>query len=91
MLEAPDVQGAQIMACREAAYGWSITEVAFLPRGADVDTAVSRVVADDTTPYCLQLRRGRFPDVTVTIPPGLADAGMPHLIARPSPHQPTGA
>jgi spectinomycin phosphotransferase len=68
----------------------SITEVAFLPLGADVDTAVYRVVADDTTPYFLKLRRGLLPEVTVTIPHWLAAAGMPHLIA-PLATQPTGA
>jgi spectinomycin phosphotransferase len=71
MLEPPDVQEAQHIACLEAAYGLSITEIAFLPLGADVDTAVYRVVADDTTPYFLKLRRGLFPEATVTIPIGL--------------------
>jgi spectinomycin phosphotransferase len=90
MLESPDVQDAQITACLEAAYGLSITEIAFLPLGADVDTAVYRVVADDTTPYFLKLRRGLFPEVTVTIPHWLAEAGMQHLIS-PLATQTTGA
>jgi hypothetical protein len=72
MLEPPDVQDAQIIACLEAAYGLSITEIVFLPLGADMDTAVYRVVADDTTQYFLKLRRGLFPEVTVTIPHWLA-------------------
>jgi spectinomycin phosphotransferase len=68
----------------------SITEIAFLPLGADVDTAVYRVVADDATQYFLKLRRGLFPEVTVTIPQRLAEAGMPHLIS-PLATQTTGA
>lgn len=81
MLDPPDVHGAQIIACLEAAYGLSIAEIAFLPLGADVDTAVYRVVADDTQQYFLKLRRGRFPEASVTIPQWLAEAGMPQLIA----------
>jgi spectinomycin phosphotransferase len=81
MLKPPDVPDAQLMACLEAAYGLSITEIAFLPLGADVDTAVYRVAAADTTPYFLKLRRGRFPEATVTILHWLAEASMRHLIA----------
>jgi spectinomycin phosphotransferase len=90
MLESPDVQDAQIIACLEAAYDLSIAEIAFLPLGADVDTAVYRVMADDTTQYFLKLRRGPFPGVTVTVPHWLAEAGMQHLIA-PLATQTTGA
>jgi spectinomycin phosphotransferase len=90
MLEPPDVQDAQIIACLEAAYGLSITEIAFLPLGADVDTAVYRVVADNTTQYFLKLRRGLFSEVTVTIPHWLAEAGMQHLISPLATHT-TGA
>jgi len=90
MLEPPDVQDAQIIACLEAAYGLLITEIAFLPLGADVDTAVYRVVADNTTQYFLKLRRGLFSEVTVTIPHWLAEAGMQHLISPLATHT-TGA
>jgi spectinomycin phosphotransferase len=90
MLEPPDVQDAEITACLEAAYGLSIAEIAFLPLGADVDTAVYRVVADDSTQYFLKLRRGPFPEVTVTIPHWLAEVGMQHLIS-PLTTQTTGA
>jgi spectinomycin phosphotransferase len=90
MLVPPDVQDAQIIACLESAYGLSITEIAFLPLGADTDTAVYRVVADDATPYFLKLRRGLFPEAAVTIPHWLAKAGMQHLIS-PIATQTTGA
>jgi spectinomycin phosphotransferase len=80
MLEPPDVQDEQLITSLQSAYGLSINEVAFLPLGADVDTAVYRVVADDVTPYLLKLRRGIVPEATVTIPHWLAGTGMQQLI-----------
>lgn len=80
MLEPPAVPDAQIISCLKSAYGLSITEIAFMPLGADVNTAVYRVVADDATPHFLKLRRGLFREETVTIPHWLAGAGMQHLI-----------
>ena len=48
MLEPPDVQDGQIVACLQAAYGSSSTEIAFLPLGADVDTALWRTILHGT-------------------------------------------
>jgi spectinomycin phosphotransferase len=82
MLEPPgDVQEAQISACLESRYGLSVAELTFLPLGADLNTAVYRVVAADATAYFLKLRRGPFTEATVTIPYWLAKAGMSQLIA----------
>ena len=81
MLEAPDVQGAHIIECLETEYGLSTTEIAFLPLGADVNTAVYRVVAEDGVQYFLKLRRGDFHSGVVTIPYWLAKEGMEPLIA----------
>lgn len=80
MLEAPKIPDQHIVACLQSAYGLTISEVAFLPLGADIDTAVYRVVGDDTTPYFLKLRRGNIPDTTVAIPDWLARTGMTQLI-----------
>ena len=54
MLERPDLQDDQLAACLQHEYGLRVSQIAFLPLGADRDTAVYRVVADDATPYFLR-------------------------------------
>jgi spectinomycin phosphotransferase len=51
MLEKPDLQDEKILACLQGEYGMLAVQLAFLPLGADRDTAVYRAVADDGTPY----------------------------------------
>ena len=60
MLERPDIQDARIIACLQDDYGVRVVQLAFLPLGADLNTAVYCVAADDGTPYFLKLRRGIF-------------------------------
>ena len=81
MLEPPNVQDEQIVACLREQYGLSIVEVEFLPLGADANTAVYRVVAADQTPYFLKLRSGVFDELSVTLPRFLHDQGIPQIIA----------
>lgn len=81
MLEPPDLHETAISACLGAAYGLSIAEIVFLPLGADPDTAVYRAVASDGRVYFLKLRRGHFPEASVSIPYWLAQSGMRQLIA----------
>lgn len=68
MLTPPHLSDDQIFACLREAYGLHITQSDFLPLGADVNTAVYRVIARDGTPYFLKLRRGEFDETTVTVP-----------------------
>ncbi len=82
MFEAPDVQNARIEECLEAEYGLATTEVDFLQLGADVNSAVYRVVAAGGECYFLKLRRGDFPAETVTIPHWLSAMGM-ELVLSP--------
>ena len=49
MLEKPDLPDEKIIACLQAEYGLRVATIAFLPLGADLNTAVYRVVADDGT------------------------------------------
>jgi spectinomycin phosphotransferase len=85
MREPPDVSDASLRACLRDHFGVRVTEIAFLPIGNDVDTAVYRVVTDDATPYFLKLRgwrrSGRFDATTVTIPRFLHDQGIAQVIA----------
>jgi spectinomycin phosphotransferase len=85
MLEEPDVPDETLRACLRDHYGLHVTEIAFLPIGNDVDTAVYRVIADGATPYFLKLRSwlrsGRFDATAVTIPRFLHDQGIAEVIA----------
>jgi len=81
MLEKPDLQDEQIIACLQDEYGLLVVQVAFLPLGADRDTAVYRVVADDETPYFVKLRRGVFDETSVALPKCLSDQGIGQIIA----------
>lgn len=90
MLEAPAIGHRQIADWLAEHYGLMAAESTFLALGADPDTAVYRVLADDATPYFLKLRRGHFPEATVRIPHWLTQAGMQQLIA-PIPSRSGGA
>ncbi|MDQ2784044.1 MAG: aminoglycoside phosphotransferase family protein [Chloroflexota bacterium] len=85
MLEKPDLSDETLRACLRDHYGLHVTQIAFLPIGNDVDTAVYRVVADDATPYFLKLRSwarsGRFDATTVAIPRFLYDQGITPIVA----------
>ena len=81
MLEKPDVPDEALVACLWDDYGVSATEVVFLPLGADANTAVYRVVAEDETALFLKVRSGGFHELVVTVPHWLNEQGVPHLIA----------
>lgn len=81
MLKKPDLQDDTIIACLLDEYGLNVVQVAFLPFGADQNTAVYRVVADDETPYFLKLRRGVFDETSVALPKFLSDQGIAQIIA----------
>lgn len=81
MLERPnDIQDEQIAACLRAEYGLHTAEIAFLPLGADYNTAVFRATAPDGTPYFVKLRRGAFDEIAVTLPRFLSDQGVAEII-----------
>jgi len=81
MLEKPDLQDEKIIACLQDEYGLLVAQVAFLPLGADLNTAVYRVVANDETPYFVKLRRGVFDETSVALPKFLSDQGIVQIIA----------
>ena len=62
-------------------YGLPVVQIAFLPLGADLNTAVYRAVADDKTPYFCKLRKGVFDETSVALPKTLSDQGIEHIIA----------
>jgi len=81
MLEKPDLPDEKLISCLRDAYGVSVTHVAFLPLGNDVNTAVYRAVADDRVPYFVKLRSGAFEEATVAIPHFLSECGIRQIIA----------
>ncbi|MBE3038771.1 MAG: aminoglycoside phosphotransferase family protein [Chloroflexi bacterium] len=81
MLEKPDLQNQLITARLRDEYGLQVAQLTFLPLGADVNTAVYRVVTDDETAYFLKLRKGDFDEITVTVPQFLKTQGIQAIIA----------
>jgi spectinomycin phosphotransferase len=86
MLEKPDLPDEKIIACLRDEYGLVAVQIAFLPLGADLNTAVYRAIADNQTPYFLKLRRGVFDETSVALPKFLSDQGIapiiPPLVAK---------
>ncbi len=80
MLEPPDIAPATLAARLRAEYGLRASDVDFLPLGADVNTAVYRVTAEDGTACFLKLRRGPFDPLTVAIPHLLHTQGIRQVI-----------
>ncbi|MBN1875619.1 MAG: phosphotransferase [Anaerolineae bacterium] len=81
MLEKPDLKEEKIVICLQDEYGVHALQVAFLPIGADMNTAVYHVVADDGMLYFLKLRSGVFDETSVTLPKFLSERGIEQIIA----------
>lgn len=81
MLEKPTLSEADLSACLLAEYGVRAAQIDFLPLGADVNTAVYRVIADTGTPYFLKLRGGPFDEIVVSLPKFLSAQGIEQIIA----------
>lgn len=80
MLIKPDIQDATIITCLQREFGLRIVQLAFLPLGADLMTAVYRADAVDGTPYFCKLRRGDFDDTSVELPRFLSEEGIAEII-----------
>jgi spectinomycin phosphotransferase len=81
MLERPAIQDELISSCLQAEYGLQVKQLTFLPLGADVNTAVFRVVTQDEAAYFLKLRKGGFEAITVLVPQFLRQQGIQAIIA----------
>lgn len=80
MLEAPDLDDERIVTCLQEEYGLSVGQIAFLPLGADLSTAVYRVLTTQATPYFVKVRQGDFDESAVTVPKFLSDLGIKQII-----------
>jgi spectinomycin phosphotransferase len=81
MLEKPDISIKSLASCLQADYEVRVRTVEFLPLGADVHTAVYKVVADDSANYFLKLRQGAFAPLTLSFPKWLSEGGIQQIIA----------
>ena len=81
MLVKPDLQDEKIIACLQVAYGLPIAQLAFLPLGGDLSSAVYRAAGGDDTPYFVKLRRGPFDETSVELPHYLSEEGIAQIIA----------
>ncbi len=80
MLERPNITNEKIAACLQEAYELEVARVAFLPLGADANTAVFSITTTDQANYFLKLRSGKFGETAVSLPKHLHDHGNLHII-----------
>ena len=80
MLEKPEIQDEEIIACLENQYGLRVERIVFLPLGADLNTAVYRLLTNDQMLYFVKLRRGDFNRAAVAVPKYLSDLGIEQII-----------
>ncbi len=81
VLEKPDIQDESIVVILSSEFGLDVVQIAFLPLGADQNTAVCRASADDTTDYFVKLRLGDFDEASVALPRFLSDQGVAQVMA----------
>ena len=79
MLEKPDIPDELILSRLQDEYELRVAEFSFLPIGADLRTAVYRVLAQDETAYFLKLRR-KFREVIVLVPLLLKENGISEIL-----------
>lgn len=80
MLEKLDISDGEIISALKDEYGLTITQLTFLPLGADPDAAVYRVKAVASGVYFLKVKRGNN-KVTATLPKFLKDQGIRQVLA----------
>jgi spectinomycin phosphotransferase len=80
MLEKPNIPDELIISQLQEQYGLQIVQLEFLPLGADLGTAVYRVIASNGTAYFLKLRKG-FEEITVMVPFFLKAQGIQEIIS----------
>jgi spectinomycin phosphotransferase len=80
MLTKPNIPDELIISRLQEEYGFRVTSLTFLPLGADMGTAVYRVVAEDKTACFLKLRKG-FDETSVLVPLFLKSRGIKEILA----------
>ena len=81
MLDKPDIQDELIVAALRDNFGLEVAQLAFLPLGADFNTAVYRAVTTGGASYFVKLRRSDFDEVAVAVPNFLRAQGIAVVMA----------
>lgn len=81
MLEKPDLDDQQLIACLQQTYALDMTQLSFLALGADFNAAVYRARASDDREYFVKLRSGRFDETALSLPSFLHAHGAAYIIA----------
>ena len=81
MLTKPALQEKRIKAVLKAEYGLQIAELAFLPLGADSNTAVYHALTKQGVSLFVKLRKDGFDPVAVDVPAYLAAQGIAPVMA----------
>lgn len=80
MLEKPDLNEEEFVACLQNEYQLSIAKLGFLALGADENTAVYRVVTKSQEEYFLKLRKGDLDESVILVPEYLSEIGTNQII-----------
>jgi spectinomycin phosphotransferase len=80
MLEKPELKDEKILSCLQNDHGLTISQLTFLPLGADINTAVYRAVTKDGASYFVKLRKDNFDPTSVTLPKFLSESNIPNII-----------
>jgi spectinomycin phosphotransferase len=80
MLEEPPIHHVDIATVLRDAYGLSAAEIAFLPLGADINTAAYRIATKEGNTFFLKLRDKTFHKASIAVPMYLRDHGMKEII-----------
>jgi spectinomycin phosphotransferase len=79
-IQKPDVEDQHIISALREQYDLAIVALAFLPVGADRNSASYRATAEDSTEYFVKVRQGAFDETSVLLPRLLADHGVSAVI-----------
>jgi spectinomycin phosphotransferase len=80
MREKPNIPDELIISQLQDEYNLHASSLTFLPIGADMNTAVYRVIAADRTAFFLKLRKG-FSEIMVTVPRFLNSQGIQEILS----------
>ena len=80
MLTKPDIPDELITSQLQDEYNLHVSSLTFLPLGADMNSAVYRIVTQDETAYFLKLRKG-FNEITATVPLFLKSQGVQEVLS----------
>lgn len=81
MLEKQNIiSNQQLINCLISSYGIDVTELTFLPLGADVNSSVYKAQTNDNRCYFLKLKYGHHHDISAALARLLYEAGIEQII-----------